>query len=60
MPDFDSLIKRDPRPVHDQIIDHDLVGKSTREMVALLVIEMRRFREEIAQLGEDVRRRTRE
>lgn len=49
-------IDRDPRPLNDQIIDHDLVGLPPEKMVAILIIEIRRLREQITSLAEDVRR----
>ena len=44
-----NRLPRDPREVHDQIIAHGLDGKSAEQLMALLVIELRRMREQLAQ-----------
>lgn len=49
------LIERDPRELHDQIIDHDLVGKTEMQLLAILVIEVRRLRDQMAELTHNVR-----
>ena len=53
MSDAGHLIAPSQRPVHDQIIQHDLVGVD--KGTALLIIEMRRLREQIAGLAEKAR-----
>lgn len=45
-----ATLPRDPRELHDQIIDHDLVGFDERKLLALLVIELRRLRQQLAEL----------
>lgn len=44
----DNLIERSSRPVHDQIIGHDLVGMDSTRLMQLLIIEVRRLREDMA------------
>ena len=43
-----ALIPRDERAVHDQIIQHDLVGRDTTQLMAMVLIELRRLREDLA------------
>lgn len=45
-------IERDTRPIHDQIIDHDLVGMSPDRIAALTLIELRRIRVQLADILE--------
>lgn len=41
-------IPRDPRALHDQVIDHGLVGVPNDRLLALILIELRRLREDLA------------
>ena len=41
---------RDPRLLHDQIIDHGLVNIGDSMILKLLLIEMRRIRSDMAQM----------
>lgn len=51
-------VERDPREWHDQIIDHNLNGKSEAQLLAILIIELRRLRVQLEPIADYVRRRT--
>lgn len=40
-------LPRDPRSLADQFIDHELVNKSTEELLKILIIETRRLRQQL-------------
>jgi hypothetical protein len=49
MADRPSL--RDPRALHDQIIDHGLVNLPAEKLLAILVMEVRRMRVQLATMS---------
>lgn len=42
-----AQVPRSERAVHDQIIGHDLIGLDERTLLALLIVELRKLRQDL-------------